>query len=776
MRVRQSAFFVGLVLIASLCASFSGTLAGEIDEDGTRTTPVVVLEGYNVGILDAYAVTEVVRILENPTEEPMDHTFVFQIPEGALISNFSIEVEGETYYADVLEKETAQAMYNEAVQSGNTAGLVASNGGDSFDYSVSFAPGERITATLRYEQMLLKQNGWHEYVLPFDMETYADPVGNLEITVEIEAPSEIADVVTRGQLQHITDSEVDANTAYVEYRAKDLKPSEDLQVRWQTGGGSPGGVMYFGKWGGSGYFLHVYDPDPALFGDEPLGKDFVFVVDRSGSMIGTKFEQSKEALGHIYNNLIIEDRFSLVQFDSRAIAYSMELVPADSTNIVQVRSYIDGMFIGGSTDIHEGLMMGLDIFKTDEGPVPVLVLLTDGRANSGLYHRSDFREDVLARNTVDAPIFSIALGNDADWEFVEALSMENDGRAIWVGENEDVVSVITDFVASFSTPLVSNLRFEYGPDVFDVHPSEVRAHYSGSEVLMAGRFSDISEVPMMLTATTGTGEMVTENAFPIDGRPAHDFVPRFWAFSRIKDLEERMIYNGTDEATVEEITNLAIEFHFVTDYTSLFVELPEDIQERFDNGDYPVAEGSAPELAYGEGDSMNDPPMVHSLPSTPDNGLGPTQSTKDSTPPRLLGTTDGDQDSDVSSDHSVWYVETTQADSQDTDGDGMPQAGMPQTRTASIPGDPSLDSDGLPDIEESYTSYGRHLKNGDQVILPGEQTPDVAAGSAIQVEGTAGFAVPWAALMIVILPMVTIICVIAHWFMIGHEIYYKKRL
>jgi len=44
------------------------------------------------------------------------------------------------------------------------------------------------------------------------------------------------------------------------------------------------------------------------------------------------------------------------------------------------------------------------------------------------------------------------------------------------------------------------------------------------------------------------------------------------------------------------------------------------------------------------------------------------------------------------------------------------------------------------------------------------------------VEEQAGFAVPWAALMIVILPMVTIICVVVHWFTAGHEIYFSKRL
>ena len=101
---------------------------------------------------------------------------------------------------------------------------------------------------------------------------------------------------------------------------------------------------------------------------------------------------------------------------------------------------------------------------------------------------------------------------------------------------------------------------------------------------------------------------------------------------------------------------------------------------------------------------------------------------------------------------------------------------MPTAKAGSITETSSLDNDGLPDIEESYTSRGTFLKNGDQVILPDEQTPGLAAGSAIVVEEQAGFAVPWAALMIVILPMVTVICVVVHWFTLGHEIYYKKRL
>ena len=62
-------------------------------------------------------------------------------------------------------KEEAEEKYQEAVASGKNAGLVASKGENVFDYKVAFTPGEVLTAKLRFEQVLLKQNGWYTYEL-----------------------------------------------------------------------------------------------------------------------------------------------------------------------------------------------------------------------------------------------------------------------------------------------------------------------------------------------------------------------------------------------------------------------------------------------------------------------------------------------------------------------------------------------------------------------------------------------------------------------------------
>jgi Ca-activated chloride channel family protein len=402
------------------------------------------------------------------------------------------------------------------------------------------------------------------------------------VHVSISAPGDIEVLQALGYEDHTWVTFPSDSEARVTVSVEDITQREDMEVRWRTGAGSEIGKMYFHELDGVGYFVHVFDPDPGLFGPSPIPKDFIFVMDKSGSMSGLKFAQSQVAMNFSYAHLSSSDRFSFVEFNSGFTTYSDDLLPATGENKAAIISHIMSLRVGGGTDIHSAVIEALDIFKAAGEPMPVIVLLSDGRANSGLYHRSEFRQDVLDQNTLSASIFCIALGNGADWPFLEALAIENDGRAIWVHENEDVITVIDDFVSSFSNAILADLSFEYGPDVYDVHPSRVRAHYEGSEMLVTGRISlDAISVSCKVTARSPEGDIVSEGLFPVEILPGNDFVPRFWAFQRIKDLEDKMKVNGPDNDTIDRIVDLATGFHFATDHTSLFVELPDDLKEQF---------------------------------------------------------------------------------------------------------------------------------------------------------------------------------------------------
>ena len=71
-----------------------------------------------------YAVTELKQEFRNPGEEAVEATFRVQIPERAFITNFSLEVDGETYYAEVLEKDHAREEYSNASSAGHNTAIL----------------------------------------------------------------------------------------------------------------------------------------------------------------------------------------------------------------------------------------------------------------------------------------------------------------------------------------------------------------------------------------------------------------------------------------------------------------------------------------------------------------------------------------------------------------------------------------------------------------------------------------------------------------------------
>jgi len=602
-----------------------------------------------------YASTDIRAVLLNDAATPVNHTYLFRLPPASLISNFSLRVDGVTYYADVLEKATAQEKYNSSVDEGKTAGLVASCGDDVFAYSVSLAAGEQVELGLRFEQVLLKANCLFKYELDPSVDTSPTTVGHFEYYLDVNATTDVLGVSTEGY-DGMLGSSTTGNHVVAWMDEDDLVLDETLKVGWRTGPTPFQGAMHFGDWNGTGYFVHIFEPDPSSVSSERLPKDFIFVMDRSGSMSGTKLHQSKEALDHIYSSLGADDRFSLVIFNDDPLSYSDELLQASEEEVDDVLEYIDTISATGCTDIHSAVIKALRIFEAAEDPVPILVLLSDGLANSGLYERSAFREDVRKGNDVGAAIYCIALGSDADSTFLEKLSLENNGSFIWVGEADDTVATIADFVSSFSAPLLAELDFGYAPNVTDVYPAKVRAHYIGTEVLVTGRYQPCT--PRLAATVHGRGpggEFSRTDWFDVPVPGCESWVPRAWAYRRIMALEDRMKWNGTDNATVREVIDLAVEFHFVTGRTSLFLELPDDLKAHYAS-DLGGTTGQSGGVADGQGQgngmggcSGPSSPITPSYGSSPPiNGVPyvpPASDGSQGTPLNPPGTTPPDQSS-----------------------------------------------------------------------------------------------------------------------------------
>ena len=88
----------------------------------------------NVSIDHSFTTTVIEQVLYNPFNRPVGDTFMFKVPDDAFITNFSVEVDGEVHFADLMTKDQAEENYEDAVAKGHSAGLMLSRDSTKFPY------------------------------------------------------------------------------------------------------------------------------------------------------------------------------------------------------------------------------------------------------------------------------------------------------------------------------------------------------------------------------------------------------------------------------------------------------------------------------------------------------------------------------------------------------------------------------------------------------------------------------------------------------------------
>uniref|UniRef100_A0A3B3RKZ6 Inter-alpha-trypsin inhibitor heavy chain 3b, tandem duplicate 1 n=1 Tax=Paramormyrops kingsleyae TaxID=1676925 RepID=A0A3B3RKZ6_9TELE len=114
-----------------------------------------------------YAMTVITSRVANLANESQELNFHVEIPKNAFISKFSMTIDGKIYDGVVKEKAEAQQQYDQAVQRGQSAGLVSAVGRtlEEFKTSVTVAAHSKVTFELTYEELLKRRLGQYELLI-----------------------------------------------------------------------------------------------------------------------------------------------------------------------------------------------------------------------------------------------------------------------------------------------------------------------------------------------------------------------------------------------------------------------------------------------------------------------------------------------------------------------------------------------------------------------------------------------------------------------------------
>ena len=97
-------------------------------------------------------------------------------------------------------------------------------------------------------------------------------------------------------------------------------------------------------------------------------------------------------------------------------------------------------------------------------PEPMIIFLTDGVPSIGKMDISRIITATTNKNRkINASIFCLALGNDADFDSLKKLSLRNSGFARKIYEASDTALQLTDFYRQVASPLLANVTFKYLP-------------------------------------------------------------------------------------------------------------------------------------------------------------------------------------------------------------------------------------------------------------------------------------------------------------------------
>ena len=147
---------------------------------------------------------------------------------------------------------------------------------------------------------------------------------------------------------------------------------------------------------------------------EPL--HVALVLDRSGSMSGSKIRLAREAVRQALQNLRPDDRFSLVVYDEE-ITTVVESTPASAEarrNAVKRLGRIDAR---GSTDLHGGWLAGCNQLARGLAADGVgrCMILTDGLANEGITDRDELVR-LASASLRDRRVATSTFGVGADFD------------------------------------------------------------------------------------------------------------------------------------------------------------------------------------------------------------------------------------------------------------------------------------------------------------------------------------------------------------------------
>jgi len=572
-----------IILITLFCAK--SALADGVLIPGPPTAPAFTVKYHRVSVTidNQVAQTKIDQVFKNEANQEIEGTYLFPLPVGAVVSDFSMYVGKEKVKGRMLKKNEARRIYEDIVRKRKDPGLLEYVDRNTFHARIYPIPahGEK-RVNMDYSEMLKlvlersegMDSGICRYIYTLDTERFSNkPLEEVVVTVDVHAKAPIKNVYSPTHkigLSRKSDYHVQAS-----YEAFDVKPDEDFILYYTQSSDDIGvSLLTHREQSENGFYLLMVSPKVNLGQGELGGKNVFFVLDTSGSMqANNKIEQAKDALKFCLNSLNEKDRFNIIAFNTAIESYQPELIQAESQKVKDAVKFVENFESTGGTNINDALLSALRAFTENSSP-NIIVFLTDGLPTVGETDIPKILENIKKANDKNTRIFVFGVGYDVNTHFLDKLALGNKAESEYVRPEEHIEAKVASFFSKVTSPVLSDISLNYGKVmVYDQFPRELPDLFKGGQLIIFGRYKGSGDVEIKLSGNIKGKKHQFDYKVEFPKRNTeHDFIPRLWAARKIGYLLDEIQLNGRKDELVDEIVQLGKKYGIMTEFTSFLID------------------------------------------------------------------------------------------------------------------------------------------------------------------------------------------------------------
>ncbi len=543
----------------------------------------------SVNIAGVIADVAVKQTYVNSGKNVIEAIYVFPASTRAAVYSMKMRVGDRLITAKIQEKEKARHDYEQAKSEGKNASLLEQQLPNVFQMNVAnIMPGDTIDIEMCYTELLVPEQGVYEFVYPTvvgprysnkpEATATADdkwvanpythegekPAYTFNIGINIAAGMPIKDV--RCPSHEMTINYETPATANLKLNNSAVfEGNRDVIVQYRLADNKieSGLLLYKSENNGENFFLAMVQPPPKPTIEQIPPREYVFIMDVSGSMGGYPIETSKKLLKNLINNIRPTDKFNVLLFAGCANMFMPKSVFATEENLQKALKMIDEQNGSGGTELLTALKKALSVEK-QPGFSRTFVIATDGYVD---VEKESF--ELIQNNLNKANFFAFGIGSSVNRFLIEGIANAGMGESFVVTNEEDALAKAEQFRSYIQSPVLTDIKVNYnGFDVYDIEPAQVPDVLAERPLILFGKWKGSANGTIKITGKSGNEDFVyTFDVSKTQPKESNRAIKYLWARQKIRMLDD---FNNAanDPKLIEQITGMGLKYNLLTNYTS----------------------------------------------------------------------------------------------------------------------------------------------------------------------------------------------------------------